>query len=296
MAPGELEFDRSSRSLARNGELFAPRISTRQLHSTGVPANSPRGFLLDLDGTLYTDAGAVAGGPEAIAALRQAGLPFRAVTNTTTRSRAGLVQRLGDFGYDIVGEEIVTPILAARALCLMRGHHRVVAYLPAAARQDLSGLEVREGGAGGDTPDAVIVGDLGESWKFSLLQEAFTHLLGGAVLIALSRDRYFLKQNVLTLDAGPFVAALEYASAQRATVVGKPSRDFYSAALSSLGLQPGQVAMVGDDLWSDIEGAQQAGLQGWLVRTGKFREEKLAESGVVPNRILESVRDVVPSE
>lgn len=261
-----------------------------------MPANSPRGFLLDLDGTLYTDAGAVAGGPEAIAVLRQAGLPFRAVTNTTTRSRAGLVQRLGQFGYDIAGDEIVTPILAARALCIRRGHHRVAAYLPAAARQDLSGLEVWEGDAGGDPPDAVILGDLGEGWNFSLLQEAFTHLLSGAALIALSRDRYFLKQNVLTLDAGPFVAALEYASAQRATVVGKPSRDFYNAALTSLGLEPGEVAMVGDDLWSDIEGAQQAGLQGWLVRTGKSRAEKLAGSGIRPDRVLESVAEVVRGE
>ena len=142
-------------------------------------------------------------------------------------------------------------------------------------------------------PDAVIVGDLGESWNFSLLQEAFTYLLGGAALIALSRDRYFLKQNRLTLDAGPFVAALEFASGQSAAVVGKPSPDFYLAALTGLGLSPGEVVMVGDDLWSDIEGAQKAGLQGWLVRTGKFREEKLQESGIRPDRVLESVASLV---
>ncbi len=254
--------------------------------------NPPSGYLLDLDGTLYTDAGPIPGGPEAISALRQRGIPFRAVTNTTTRSRAGLVERLSRFGYDISAEEIITPILAAKALCRVRGYGRVVVYVPLAAREDLGGLEVREGGTRGGTPDAIIVGDFGESWNFDLMQEAFTHLLGGAGLIALSRDRYYLKQSALTLDAGPFVAALEFASGQTAAVVGKPSPEFYQAALLSLGREAPAVAMVGDDLWSDVEGAQKAGLQGWLVRTGKFREEKLRESGVKPDRILTSVAEV----
>lgn len=250
----------------------------------------PKGFLLDLDGTLYTDSGPVAGGPEAIAELRRRGIPFRAVSNTTTRSRAGLVRRLAEFGYDIRPEEIITPVLAARTLCRSRGHTRLVAYLPEAAREDLGGLD---GEVGTGTPDAVIVGDLGEGWNFRLMQEAFTHLLAGASLVALSRDRYFLKQNALTLDAGPFVAALEYASGQSAVVVGKPSLEFYSAALTSLGLGAAGVVMVGDDLWSDIDGAQKAGLAAWLVRTGKFREEKLRESGITPDRILGGVGEIV---
>jgi len=250
----------------------------------------PRGFLLDLDGTLYTDSGPVPGGPEAIAGLRRRGIPFRAVTNTTTRSRAGLVRRLAEYGYEIRPDEIITPVLAARTLCRSRGHTRLVAYLAEAAREDLAGLD---GDIGTGTPDAVIVGDLGEGWSFRLIQEAFTHLLAGASLIALSRDRYFLKQDALTLDAGPFVAALEYASGQSAVVVGKPSLEFYSAALTSLGLSAAEVVMVGDDLWSDIEGARKAGLQAWLVRTGKFREEKLRESGITPDRILGGLGEIV---
>jgi len=47
--------------------------------------------------------------------------------------------------------------------------------------------------------------------------------------------------------------------------------------------------MVGDDLWSDVLGAQRSGLQGWLVRTGKYQESALIGSGIEPDRILESV-------
>ena len=250
----------------------------------------PKAYLLDLDGTLYTDAGAVPGGPATIRRLRELGIPFRCVTNTTSRSRQGLVDRLAGFGYDIAPEEIHTPVNAALTLCREKGVRRVLALVPAAALPDLVGLELIAADDG--TPDAVILGDLGERWDFGLLQEAFTAVMGGAALLALSKDRYFLSAGRLTLDAGPFVAGLEYATGQAATVVGKPSAAFYRAALASLGAPAGSVVMVGDDLWSDIKGAQEAGLDAWLVRTGKFREDRLKDSGVVPQRVIDSVAEV----
>ena len=83
-----------------------------------------------------------------------------------------------------------------------------------------------------------------------------------------------------------------------AGVIGDPvahsrSPAIHNAALASLGLGPSRAAaMVGDDLWSDVAGAQRAGLQGWLVRTGKFRESVLLESGIQPDRIIGSVAAV----
>jgi HAD superfamily hydrolase (TIGR01458 family) len=136
----------------------------------------------------------------------------------------------------------------------------------------------------------VILGDLGEGWAYEVLQEAFEYVMGGAAIIALSRDRYWQRGDRLALDAGPFVAALEYATGVDAVIVGKPSPAFYAAAIASLGLaRPAATAMVGDDLWSDVQGAQRAGLEGWLVRTGKFREETLRDSGITPDRVLSSV-------
>jgi HAD superfamily hydrolase (TIGR01458 family) len=142
-------------------------------------------------------------------------------------------------------------------------------------------------------PDAVLLGDLGERWTYALMQEAFDYLMAGAGFIALTRDKYWLKEGRLALDAGPFVAALEFATSRSARIAGKPSSTFYAAAVESLGLGPAPVvAMVGDDLWSDVEGAQQAGLQGWLVRTGKYRQDVLERSGITPDRILESVAEL----
>ena len=251
-------------------------------------------YLLDLDGTLYAGDSAIPGAPEALARLRKRGVPHRLVTNTTSRSRAMLVERLRGYGFEVSAEEIFTATLAGTELARAAGHRRVAPFVPEAALQDMAGLELGGGTSGKRpferTPDAVILGDIGERWSYALLQEAFDYLMSGASLIALSRDRYWFRGDRLALDVGPFVAGLEYATGKSAAVAGKPSPAFYAAALQSLGLGPqAPAAMVGDDLWSDVQGAQQAGLQGWLVRTGKYREEALRESGITPDRILDSI-------
>jgi phospholysine phosphohistidine inorganic pyrophosphate phosphatase len=256
----------------------------------------PRAFLLDLDGTLYTSAGPIPGATDALRRLREAGTPFRLVTNTTSRSRSLLVQRLAGYGFEVSPDELFTATLAGAQVARAAGYRRVAPFLPEAALPDLTSLSLGGGTSGipaEGVPDAVLVGDLGERWSYGLLQEAFEYLMDGAALIALSRDRYWMKAGNLMLDAGPFVAGLEFAVGRSAIVAGKPSAAFYEAALASIGIeQPGSAAMIGDDLWSDIEGAQRAGLQGWLVRTGKFRESVLADSGITPDRILSSVADL----
>jgi phospholysine phosphohistidine inorganic pyrophosphate phosphatase len=260
-----------------------------------MPSSTPAGFLLDLDGTLYTGDAAIPGAAEALSSLRAHAVPFRLVTNTTSRSRRMLVDRLAGYGLAVAPEEIVTATLAGVELIRAGGYGHVAPFVPAGALEDMQGLALAGGTSGRPSAaaDVVVLGDLGERWTFALLQEAFEQLMAGAVLVALSRDRYFRQGDRLALDAGPFVAALEYAAGATAAVAGKPSPAFFEAAVRSLGLTSGRsVAMVGDDLWSDVQGAQRAGLQGWLVRTGKFREEVLQGSGIAPDRILSSVADL----
>jgi phospholysine phosphohistidine inorganic pyrophosphate phosphatase len=258
-----------------------------------VNPGTPRGYLLDLDGTLYSGGAAIPGAIETLARLRRRSIPYRLVTNTTSRSRSLLVQRLDQYGFEVSPDEIFTATLAAGELARGAGHIRVAPFLPEPALEDLTGLDLGGGTAGKPRswpPDAILVGDLGQAWNYVLMQEAFNCLTEGAAFIAVSRDRYWLDGDRLALDAGPFVAALEYASGRTATIAGKPSSPFYQAAVRSLGLSAAEpVAMVGDDLWSDVEGAQQAGFQGWLVRTGKYRDSVLRESGIRPDRILDSV-------
>ncbi|MGH7701727.1 MAG: TIGR01458 family HAD-type hydrolase [Gemmatimonadales bacterium] len=254
----------------------------------------PDAYLFDLDGTLYTEVGAVPGAVDLVRSLRAREVPFRLVTNTTSRPRRTLVERLRGYGFEVEAREIATPVTAGAEIARSRGYRRIAPFVPEATLEDLEGFELIHEAAG--QPEVVMVGDLGAHWDFGLMQKAFAFLMAGADLIAFSRDRYWMRGDGLILDAGPFVVGLEYASGKTATIAGKPAAEFFHAAVSSLRLPAGtatrEVVMVGDDLWSDVEGAQQAGYQGWLVRTGKFRPDTLARSGVTPDRILGSVADL----
>jgi HAD superfamily hydrolase (TIGR01458 family) len=254
----------------------------------------PEAYLLDLDGTVYVGTEPVPGAADALGRLRRRGVPFRFVTNTTSRPRAELADRLRGFGIAATSDEIHTPVVAAATLLAEHGCRTVAPFSPLLSLADLGDMTLVGGVSGRSCParpDAVLLGDLGERWTYALMQEAFEYLLGGAKLVALTRDRYFQGPYGLALDAGPFVRGLEYAVGRDAILVGKPSASFFRAAAEGLG-GPRSVAMVGDDLWSDISGAQQSGLAGWLVRTGKFRADALRDSGIVPDRILDSVADL----
>jgi HAD superfamily hydrolase (TIGR01458 family) len=117
-------------------------------------------------------------------------------------------------------------------------------------------------------------------------------LLAGSELITLARNRYWRSHTGLVLDVGAFAAALEYASGKPATLVGKPSPEFYGAALELLGTAPEETAVIGDDLESDVAGAVAAGMRGVLVRTGKFRKEDLETAPSRPDSILDSIADL----
>ena len=246
------------------------------------------GFLLDLDGTLYVGDSPIPGAVEAISRLAALGVPRRYLTNTTRLSRQGIAERLQRMGFPIEVDEIFTAPLAASLWLQTNGIERIALYLPAEARADLAGFQVVESGA-----QAIVVGDLGDDWSFARLNAAFLELMGGARLVALQKNRYWKSPRGIALDAGPFVAALEYAAGQAAIVVGKPSAAFFLLAAGSLGLKPEEITVVGDDVETDVAGAQAAGMRGVLVRTGKFREDVLEQTGIRPDDVADSLHDLV---
>jgi HAD superfamily hydrolase (TIGR01458 family) len=147
-------------------------------------------------------------------------------------------------------------------------------------------------GESSDHPDAVILGDLGGGFTYDRMNTIFRQLETGAELIALQRNRFWQAEDGLVLDAGVFVVALEYATGRDSVVTGKPSVEFFGAALEQLGVDAADAAMIGDDLEADVGGALDAGLSAILVRTGKFREEKLSESDIEPTLVIDSIAEL----
>ena len=230
-----------------------------------------RGCVLDLSGVLHVGSTPLPGASEALAQLRRLPLALRFLTNTSRTPHAVLLDHLERMGFDIPAAELLTAPLATRAVlerrCL-RPYFLVHPHL----RPDFVGLRTR-------MPNAVVVGDAGRYFTYRRLNTALRLLADGAPLIAIANNRYFMSDDGLNLDAGAFVAGLEYAAGCSAEVLGKPAPGIFLEACAQMGLPPASVMMVGDDVQADVLGALDAGLQAVLVRTGKFREMDLQQLG-----------------
>jgi HAD superfamily hydrolase (TIGR01458 family) len=247
-------------------------------------------ILLDVDGVLHVSGRAIPGAAEAVAALRATGHRLRFITNSTTRPRAELAEQLRGLGIELADDELqTTPRAAARALA----GKRVLALTMSAIVPELEGIELVGEGA-----DAVLLGGADEGpetsrvFSYMNLARAFHELDAGAELYCLHKNRWWQTSSGPQLDAGAFVAGLEYAAQTEAVVLGKPSTAYFAAALEALDAEPQLTWMVGDDYESDVVGAQACGLKTVLVRTGKFRPDAVEYSGVMPDAILSSIADL----
>ncbi|MDX8510587.1 TIGR01458 family HAD-type hydrolase [Mesorhizobium captivum] len=240
-------------------------------------------MLLDLLGVVYDGDTPITGAAAAIERLRNAGLLLRFVSNTTRSPRSAIIAQLTAMGIEVADEELLTP--ARAAVEWLRSHGRQPHLL---VHPD---LEVEFSGLEGGSGRAVVVGDAGEAFDHASLNRAFRELVAGADFLALAVNRTFKDSDgLLSLDAGAFVAALEFASGRSPVVLGKPSPDFFLSALAGLNCPAADAVMVGDDAESDVAGALSAGLgAALLVRTGKYRPNDETRFDPAPTTVVDDL-------
>jgi HAD superfamily hydrolase (TIGR01458 family) len=242
-----------------------------------------KGVLLDLSGVLYVGDRALPGALAAVEELERSGLPVRFVTNSSRSTRRMLWEKLTRLGFAIPPEHIYTAPMAVRHYLR---EHELRPYLIIHPQLEAEFADVPR-----NDPNAVVLGDAGPAFGYARLNTAFRLLLEGAPLLSVGDNRYFLEDDGLSLDVGPFMVGLEYASGRQALVLGKPAAAFFHAALAEIGCRPEATVMVGDDVASDVTGALRAELQGVLVQTGKYRagDERTIGEGVLVKDIGEAV-------
>jgi len=260
-----------------------------------------RGLLLDMDGVLIMRDVLIPGAVEALAALDGAGIPYRLATNVSLVCRATLSAELMRAGLPIPADRIVSAASAAAAYARRRFASEPIYVLGAPdALLEFTGLRLlssEEAAAPGARAAAVVIGDAADDFTPRNMQSAFTLLRGGARFVAMHKNRWWYTAAGATLDSGAYVAALEFGLQRRALVTGKPSRAFFAEGVRQLGLAAREVAMVGDDLWNDIRGAQRAGLPTVFVRSGKHGDAELARAvagrgGRAPDMIAPSIAEI----
>lgn len=246
-------------------------------------------ILFDLDGVLYEGDHAVAGAAAAVDWFETRNIPHLFLTNTTSKPRASLVEKLAGFGIHSDSGNFLTPPVAASHWLKQHVSGRIALFTPTATRADFTDLQLCDESAESGA-DAVVIGDLGDAWDFSTLNRAFRllHSNPEAKLVALGMTRYWRASDGLRLDTAPFVKALQHATGREVVVLGKPARAFYMTAIDMLQQRPEDTIMIGDDIRSDIEGAQQAGLRAILVGSGKFQRCDL-DLGITPDAFIDTV-------
>lgn len=224
-----------------------------------------KAVFFDISGVLYQGGELIDGAPAAVAAVREAGLAVRFLTNTSRITCAQIRADLAAFGIETFDGEVITAPSAAHDYLLDQGlrpwclvHPNIVSEF-----EDLDQ----------DYPNAVVLGDAAEGLNYDNLNRAFRLCQGGATLVGIGANRFFREGDSLLLDAGPFIKAIEYAASVEAVIMGKPSAVFFQQALEDVGLSPGEVLMVGDDVFGDVEGALKVGMAGCLVRSGKYQPD-----------------------
>jgi HAD superfamily hydrolase (TIGR01458 family) len=238
-----------------------------------------RALLLDLDGVIVVAGEAIPGAAAALASLETRAVPYRIVTNTSAVSRATLARWASKLGAPVPAARFQSA-LSASAAWTARAFPDAPLYVLASedARQEFAGqrlLSHEDAGARGAVAAAVVIGDSPEEATYDNLNRAFRLVRGGARLVGMHRNPWWLTPDGPTLDSGAFVAGLEFAAETRATIVGKPAPRFFSMAIADLrrevgrGLDRAAIAMVGDDVRTDIRAAQRVGLRALFVRSGK---------------------------
>jgi HAD superfamily hydrolase (TIGR01458 family) len=256
---------------------------------SAIPAGV-RGLLVDIDGTLMLHDRALPGAAGLISRCAERGLPCRLVTNTTRRSRSATADALRAAGIPVAAEAVLQPAVLARRMILDSGRRRVGLLVPEEARTDLADVVAVD-----SSPDWVVVADIGRGFDYDRLNKAFRWLRDGARLMALHKNPcwHASAEEGWLLDAGAFVAALEYATGQEALVVGKPSPAFFELALAELELDAPQVLMVGDDAAADAQAGAAVGCRTALVRTGTFRGTEAELAGFRPDLLIDSVAELL---
>ncbi|MGY4706854.1 HAD-IIA family hydrolase [Candidatus Bipolaricaulota sp. J31] len=251
-----------------------------------------RGYLLDLDGTVYRGERLIPGAAEAIAELKRRGKRIVYLSNKPLYSRRDYAEKLTRLGIPTTPDEVVnSSLVLARYLSREAPGARVFAIgeLPLLVELCRAGLELCE------DPRKIdyVVAAFDRTFDYRKLNIAFQALRRGARFLATNPDRTCPVEGGEIPDAAGVIAALEATTGRKVELVlGKPSRHMVRAALEVLGLPPEECAMVGDRLETDIRMAVENGLTAVLTLTGVSSREDIQGASWKPHHVIESIAEL----
>jgi 4-nitrophenyl phosphatase len=252
-----------------------------------------KGFIFDLDGSIFKGDRPIAGAREVVEALRRQGRKVLFLTNNSASTTQSYVEKLCGMGIDVRQEEILTSAVATATY--MRGLERGGVYV--VGEGSLKSALSDEGFPILDEESATeakyVVCGLDRGVTYQKLAAASLALQNGAEFIASNADPRLPTDRGYMPGAGAIIDAIKATTGMRPKVIGKPTRRMMSMALKKIGLGRTEVAVAGDALETDIKAAKNAGIFSILFLTGVTRREDLRHARILPDLTLDSIADLM---
>ena len=247
------------------------------------------GFLIDMDGVIYSGGQLIPGAVDFIGALLDQDRPFMFLTNNSQRTRRDIMTRLNRLSISVSEKHIFT-CADATATYLARQKPGGTAYVIGEGGL-LTALHEQGFSVVDKDPDFVVIGEC-RTFNAEMMEAALNLLLGGAKFIATNLDQNCPTSNGMRPGCGALVSMLERASGKKAFSVGKPSPVMMRGARKELSLEAKRTVMIGDTMSTDILGGHQLGYYTILVLSGTTRSEDLATYSYRPDMVVGSIADI----
>ncbi len=288
----------------RDYTAMLARILLHRSSRTGKPSAKPEpegrerrqydGLIVDLDGVIWLGNRPIEGAAEAIANLRARGTRVLFLTNDPQSSRDELAARLTMIDIPATAADVLTSAAATAQFLASQGHlrgHGALVIGSLALRQEVEDAGFRLVPPADARGTALVVVGGHDRFDYAELQAATTAVVHGAELFATGRDPVVPTHDGPQPATGAIVAAVETATGVTAEVIGKPEPFIFEIARKALS-DCEDVAVVGDNLASDIAGAKRSGLDAILVLTGTATEYDVKQGVIQPDLVLASLAEL----
>jgi len=248
-----------------------------------------KGFLIDMDGVIYSGEALIAGADTFIATLQERNIPFLFMTNNSQRTPIDVVNKVGRMGIKITEKNVYTSAMAtAWFLSFMKP--KGTAYVLGEGGL-ITSLAQHGYSMVSSAPDFVVVGE-GRNFTLEMVNQAIDMILSGSKLIATNLDPSPKKKGWNNLGIKAVIAMIEEATGKRAFSVGKPSPVMMRSARKYLGMEAIETIIIGDTMDTDILGGVQLGYSTILTLSGVSKKEVLDDYPFQPDLVVGSVAEL----
>lgn len=248
-----------------------------------------KGFLIDMDGVIYSGDQLINGADTFIHKLQKENIPFLFLTNNSQRTPKDVVGKVASLGITIKEENVFTSAMAT-GWFLSRQKPFGTAYVLGEGGL-LTSLHDNGYSLATSNPDFVVVGE-GRNFTLEMVNQAVEMILGGAKLIATNLDPSPKKPGWNNLGIKAVVAMIEEATGVKAFSVGKPSPVMMRVARKKIGLETANTTIIGDTMDTDIIGGIQMGYRTILTLSGVSKSDHLSKYAFTPDLVITSLAEL----